>query len=317
MKRSILAVSFLLLCALATPAFASGVLVDSKGSVAVTMPGGKKAAAKTGVELPDGTKISVGAKGAASIMMMDGSIQEIGSGQNYTIGSASKPKGKQTVINGIALAINEATATSGGPTVHGMVKMGRLGPGEPKPALIDVGAGLGPKGTYPVETTIEMPFQIIFEWSANSKFDFKNPVIVVENSTNNKIATRKIIPQRNNMAISANELKLSAGNSYSWYFASDEKGKISGKSRHFNFSILSDAEKKRMDDDIAKVKAINISEDGKKFLTAQLYFRSKMIDAMVKELLPLWQKDRSDAVKKLLFMGYARMGLAEEAKKYQ
>jgi hypothetical protein len=112
-------------------------------------------------------------------------------------------------------------------------------------------------------------------------------------------------------------MQITSGNSYVWYLASNEKGKILGKSRRFNFSIISTANKKRLNEDRNKIEALNISSDGKRFLIAQLYFREKMLDTMVKTLLPLWEKDHSDAVKKLLFMGYARMGLTEEAKRFQ
>jgi len=317
MKYFVLAVSFLILCAFTYPAFASGVLVDTKGAVTVTLPDGKNAAAKTGVELPDGTKISVGKGSSASVMMMDGSIQEIGAGEKYTVGSTQKPGGQRTVIQGIALAMNEATETASGPTVHGMVKMGQLGPGAPKPGIISLGNALGPQGIFPVETTLDVIPEITFQWSKTAKIAFANPTIVIEDTTGKRILTKRISPANPQITVKAGELGLAPGNSYVWYLASDENGKILGKGRRNNFGIISAADKNKLDEDKNKIAAMGISEDGKKFLTAQLFYRVRMLDTMVRELLPLWQKDHADAVKKLLFLGYARMGLAEEAKKYQ
>jgi hypothetical protein len=317
MKISGFLVIVVMFCFFATPVFASGVLVDAKGTITLTMPDGKKAPTKTGVELPDGAKISVAKGAAASVMLMDGSIQEIGSGQTYTIGGRGKGATQRTMIQGIALAMNEATATSGGPTVHGMVKMTQLGPGAPKPGLLSLGNALGPQGIFPCETAIEMPGEIPFQWRDGSKIDFSNPVIVVEDNTGKQLVVKKITPTTSRIVINAGEMQITSGNSYVWYLASNEKGKILGKSRRFNFSIISTANKKRLNEDRNKIEALNISSDGKRFLIAQLYFREKMLDTMVKTLLPLWEKDHSDAVKKLLFMGYARMGLTEEAKRFQ
>lgn len=307
----------LVLCMVPTAALASGVLVDTKGNVTVTMPGGKNVAVKTGVELPDGAKISVGSGASASVMMMDGSIQEIGAGQKYTLGGTEKPGGQRTVIQGIALAMNEATATTSGPTVHGMVKMGRLGPGTPKPGLLFLGNSLGPQGLFPVGTTLDMASEITFRWSETAKIDFANPTIVVEDSAGKKVLARKISPATPQITVKTGDLGLEPGKDYAWYLASNEGEKYSAKGARNNFGILSASEKNRLDEDKNKVAAMKISDDGKNFLIAQLYFRSKMLDMMVKELLPLWQKDHSDAVKKLLYMGYGRMGMAQEAQKYQ
>jgi len=314
---SMLIAVLVFLCVFATSALASGVLVDAKGTITVTMPNGKRVAAKTGLELPDGTKVSAAASSGASVMLMDGSIAEIGAKQDFTVGKVVKSAGRRTVIEGIALAMNEATAAGSGPTVHGMVKMTQLGPGAPKARLSSIGSVLGPQGTYPVETTIELPAEITFEWRAGTKFNFANPVIVIEDSLNKKILIRKIAPSKSVITIKTDDLRLANGASYSWYFASDEKGKIMGKSRRFNFAVLSASEKRRFDEDKRKVETLQLSDDARRFLVAQLYFRARMMSAMVKTLLPLWEKDHADAVKKLLFLGYTRMGLSEEARKFQ
>lgn len=317
MKCFKLFVLVLMFCVFAWPAFASGVLVDAKGNVTVTTPEGKSAEAKTGLELPDGSKVSVGKNSSASLMMMDGSIEELGADQSITVGGQKQSAGKKTVIDGIALAMNEVSSGGAQPTVHGMVKMGRMGPGQPKPTISVSANQFGPEAIYPVQTTISDLSELTFLWKYGQKFDFKEPVIVINDVGNKQLAYKKISPQNGRLTASFAELKLSAGKRYSWYFASNEKGKMTPKSGRFNFTVLSPADKQKLDSDIAKVRAFNMSDDGKKFLIAQLYYRQQMIDSMVRELLPLWETNRTDAVKKLLNYGYLRMGQVEEAKKYQ
>ncbi len=306
------------MCAMAfsVPVFASGVIVDAKGKVSVAAPGGQNVSAKIGAELPDGTSVSVASGASASVMLMDGSIQEIGSGEKYTVGAAEKPAGKKTMIDGISLAMNEVAAGGAGPTVHGMVKMTKPGVNQPKPTLAGIGT-MGPEAIYPVETAIESTPEITFLWSQRIPLNFANPVIVVDDASKKRITYKKIAPANNRIAIKASELKLAPGKAYSWYFASNQNGKMSGQSRRFNFSVLSEAAQKKLNEDKAKVQALSISEEGKKFLTAQLYYRFKMTADMVRELLPIWQKNQTDTIKKLLFFGYAKMGQPEEAKKYQ
>lgn len=309
--------SILVISVISLAAFASGVIVDAKGNVTITLPNGKSSPAKVGTELPDGTKISTNDTSSASIMLMDGAIEEIGAKQNYTVGKKAKEAKSRTVIQGLALAMNEATATSSGPTVHGMVKMTQLGPNAPRPAPIALGNVFGPEGIYPAGTVIEIPKKLTFRWKMDSKFKFDNPVLVVEDASQKKLIIKKLSRSADNVTIKSKKMKLMPGGQYSWYFASRSNRKILGKSRRFNFATLSNAENNKLIQDSQKIAAMNMSQDGKQFLTAQLYYRAKMNDKMVKTLLPLWEKDHADGIKKLLYLGYLRMGQTINALKYR
>ncbi len=315
MKHTIQTIVLVTSLVFATSAFASGVLVGAKGAVNLSLPNGKATAAKTGVELPDGSKISVGKGGSASVMLMDGAIETLGSGQKYTVGQTDKSAGKRTVIDGIAIAMNEATASSSGPTVHGMVKMGQLGPGAPKPGIISAAGNQGLFAVYPINTAIGAAKQLTFKWNGGTQLKITNPTFIIEDGAGTRIVSMRADPAKGEVAADAS--KLLPGNKYSWYYAADEHGKLLQKSRRFDFAVISDAEKKKLEGDIARVNSLDMSEDGKKFLTAQLYYRTRMVDAMVKELLPLWRTNPSDAVKRLLYMGYVKMGQTKEALKYQ
>lgn len=317
MKHITAIVSVLIILIISPTLFAAGVIIDAKGKVNVTLPDGKSVPAKTGTELPDGTKISTDNNSSISIMLMNGAIEEIGIKQNYIVGAKEKEIKSKTVIQGLALAMNEATATSGGPTVHGMVKMTQLGPNAPKPVPISLGNVFGPEGIYPVGTTIEIPNKLTYVWKMDGKFNFSNPVIVIEDNSQKKLWVNKLSSTADKVTIKSKKMKLKPGKKYSWYLASRDNRKILGKSRRFNYSTLSDAEKNKLIRDSQKISTLNISQDGKEFLTAQLYYRAQMNDMMVETLLPLWEKNKTDAVKKLLYLGYIRMGQTHNALKYK
>jgi hypothetical protein len=306
-----------MICFFSAASHASGVIVDVKGNVNIQLPDGKTNEAKIGVELPDGAKISTDKSSSISVMMMDGSIVDIEEKKDYTIGVNNKKTSSKTVIDGLALAMNEASASFSGPTVHGMVKMTQLGPNAPMPSYISATNILGPYGIYPVETIIDLSDEIVFSWRMDKQLQFTNPVVVVENSKGKKLAIKTVSQKDTSAAMKVSRLKLQPGENYSWYLASNDKRRLTGKTRRYNFGILSTPDKIKLEQDKHKIMAMNISDDGKKFLIAQLYYRVKMNDAMVKTLLPLWEKEHSDAIKKLLRLGYSRMGQAQEMVKYQ
>lgn len=307
-------------CFATLPVFAGGVLVDVKGDVSVISSDKKESPAKIGMELSDGTKITTQKSSSASVMLMNGTIDKIDSKKTYTVGSEKQSVKNQTVIDGIALAMNEVIGNGSSSTIHGMVKMSRLGLGAPESKPFLVGDTFGPQGIYPVETAIVMPKEIYFHWKLG-KMDFPNPVVVVENDARQKIAVEKIGSPKSIILvpvyISLAKLKLVRGKSYSWYLASKTDKKFFGKSRRFNFSILSNEDEKRLNEDKQKIFAMDISDDGKNFLTAQLYYRFGMYHDMLNTLLPIWEKEKTDSVKKLLFFCYRHIGLEEEAAKFE
>ncbi len=297
--------------------FASAVIVDVKGKASIKLPDGKSLSPDIGIDLPDGTKIRTDDTSSLSLMLMNGTIDDISGKQSYTVGATANDGQKKTVLQGIALAMNEISSTGSGATVHGMVKMTNLGPEGPKPTFAPIPGSLGPQGTYPVNIALEPVDRITFRWEVGSKIDFTNPYVIIENDKKKIIATSPITPISTEVSIKNSLMKLQPGQRYAWRFASNEKGKYLGKSRKFNFSILSIPKKKTFNEDLAKLKTMKISDDGKLFLSAQLYFSYKMYDKMVECLLQLWDKNKTDVIKKELFMAYQRMGQTKEAMKYQ
>ncbi len=105
------------------PAFADpGVVIDAKGGVTLTQAG-KAGPAKTGAQFSDGDSIDVAKGGSATLMFSNGSMKKLSGGEKFTAAKASagQPKEK-SLIKGLSMAYNDATRTSSGPTVHGMVK---------------------------------------------------------------------------------------------------------------------------------------------------------------------------------------------------
>lgn len=111
-----------LLFVLLIPALAladPGVIVSAKGKVTVN-----QAPAKTGTKFSDGSLIDVGIGGAATLMFSNGEIKKLAGGEKYKAekSASGESAGGTPLIKGIAMAYNDATTKSSGPTVHGMVK---------------------------------------------------------------------------------------------------------------------------------------------------------------------------------------------------
>ncbi|MFH1874615.1 MAG: hypothetical protein ABH859_05450 [Pseudomonadota bacterium] len=307
----------LLLCLSTSLAQASAVIIDAKGKISIKTSDKKSVPAQIGQELPDGTQINPEKNSSISIMLSNGTIAEIASGQKYTVGKPGKAKQETTVIQGLALAMNEATATGAQPTVHGMVKMTTLGPGAPEPVVDSAGPGGDLRAEYPLNIALILPEAIDFSWNKDAKIDFPNPVLVIEDEQKKQLLVKNVDQKSSSLKINSHISKFQPGQNYSWYFASQTKGQIQGKTRRFNFSLLSRAAEQKLKSDLREIEKMNISKSGQDFLMAQLYFRAKMYDKMVEKLLPLWEQNKTDLLKKELFLGYHRLGKPSEAAKYQ
>jgi hypothetical protein len=64
---------------------------------------------------------------------------------------------------------------------------------------------------------------------------------------------------------------------------------------------------------------MGLDSDGRALLTAQVYYKYRQYKSMVDELLPVYktQNPPSDMVKKLLALGYEKMGRLEDAGKFR
>jgi predicted Zn-dependent protease len=119
-KKIMLTVLYLML---SFGAFAdSGVVIEAKGSVTINQ-GGKAVKAQTGAQFADGSIIDVANGGSATLMFSSGSTKKLASGEKYTAAKAAPGQSSGTpLVKGIAMAYNDATKASKGPSVHAMVK---------------------------------------------------------------------------------------------------------------------------------------------------------------------------------------------------
>ena len=280
-------------------AFASGVLVEAKGPVEVGISG-KKIKPKTGLELPDGSKVQVGKAASAQVMLLNGTIVSLATGESLTVGSKTTTRSKRTTINGIQIALNEASASGAGPTVQGMVKGNQLGLGRSKM----LGAStLGIDGLYPVNTTIEPTDSLTIRWSPEAKISWPHPVMVIENKEKKTIAVKPIIANANHIIISSSEAGLVPGGSYRWHLGSKQGDNVVVKSNHFPFRILADDAKQSMATDVATINGLGLtSSDGKNLLLGQVYYKHGLYQKAADTILPVYQSEKGDGVKHVLYV---------------
>lgn len=115
--------TFIIVTLLAMPVFANpGVIVEAKGGVTINQQG-KIIKAQTGAKFSDGVTIEVPKTGSATLMFSNGSIKKLAGGEKFVAAKTAPGQSSGgSIVNGIAMAYNDATKASKGPTVHGMVK---------------------------------------------------------------------------------------------------------------------------------------------------------------------------------------------------
>lgn len=313
MKRMFL-IGFIFALFIPSLASASGVLVDAKGKVDVTLPGGAPQPGRIGLELPDGSSVSVRSDGAASVMLESGAIDDIPQGEAYKVGSEAKGAKRIELGSGLAVAMRELAAAGKDPTVHGMVKAA-VGPR----GKIGLAAGFvagGINAVYPSGTSIRLGAIITFRWDPTPPVDWAKPAIVVDDANKQHIATRPVAAGSHELSIDSSNIGIKKGGAYSWYLATQE-GSLKGKTSRFEFRTLSGADEKQLDGDISKIRALDMSKDGKNLLIGQIYISRGLNDDAARTLDPLWQKLQPPFVKKLLRLAYSRMGRAKDAELFR
>lgn len=311
MKMLGIAVCLVVVLAAPSAAFASGVLVDARGKVEVRTKGGMPITGAVGLELPEGAVVTVAAGASAAVMLESGAIDQIGAGQSYTVGKEAPVEKKRTNLPaGVAVALRELAGSGEGPTVHGMLK--KAGPS----AAAQIPANLfGIAAIFPSLTGILLTPTIIFRWTPTPAVDWPHPALVIDDAAGKHIAVRPITPGSHELSVSAAAAGLKKGNRYSWYLATQE-GALNGKSGRFEFWTLSAAKEQELAASIARVRAMDMSEEGKALLIGQLDLGMGLNEEAVEVLRPLWQKTQAPFVKKLLWLGYGRMA-RPEAEKYK
>jgi|GEM_PF-1307956 hypothetical protein len=313
MKKIFVMVGVLVALAISSSALASAVLIDVQGKVKVTLPGKKSAPAVVGTELPDGSVVDVGKKAKASVMLESGAIDEIASGTKYKVGAKTKGTKRTDLGSGMALAMRELAASGEeGPVVHGMVRRQR-GPGR-IPTL-----GLGGNrvnARYPTGTAIRLGPSVKFRWSQRPPVDWPRPVLVIDDEAKRHIAIRSLKRGAVEHTVSSAKSGLAKGKNYSWYLAT-RKGELKGHTLRFEFRTLSSNDERNLDNKKARVMRLDMSNDGRQFLLAQLNFEYGLYNDAAEILEPMWKKQQAPFLRKFLYLCYARMGRGEEANRYR
>lgn len=299
----------LIVAALPVPALASGVLVDARGKVEVAVGKGPPFAGTIGQELPDGAVITVAAGGAAAVMLESGAVDQLAAGQAYTVGKEAPAAKRTSLAGGVAIAFRELAGSGEGPTVHGMLK-------KAAPQQFNVPSNLfGIAAVFPSQTAVRLGPTITFRWTESPAVDWPKPALVIDDAGGRRVAVRPIAPALHELIVDPAASGLQKGNRYSWYLATQEGG-VKGKTARFEFWTLSAAQGRELDATIARVKALDMSEDGKALLIGQMDLGLGLNEDAVKVLEPLWQRTQALFVKKLLWLGYSRMA-RPEAEKYR
>jgi len=305
-----------LLFLLPSLAFSSAVLLETTGKVDLK-PGGKGSAKpELGMELTDGTLITTAAGATATVMLMSSEIDKIASQSTYTVGAPPAPEVKKSIISGIALALNEATSDSEAAVAHGMVKMGRVGPGAPEVSPLAFG-GIGVTTYFPRYTAIGYSPTIVFRWN-HKGLNWTNPVLVIQDANKKMLKVVQLKRGLGEISVSSALVKWTKGASYGWYLGEKTADDVKGMTTIATFRILSDEEQKALYEDKRKVVALGLKNAASRaYILGQLYYKYGLYNDMIVSLRPLWEdKERSTTLKNLLYIGYKIMGMNDEAIKF-
>ncbi len=286
-------------------AHASAVLVDAKGAVTVTLPGKKATPATSGLELPKGAVVTTGAKASASILFASGAVDQVAAEKRYTVGQSSTEAKRTELGGGLGTAMRELAAAGQGPTVHGMVREAK----GPKKSGLGLALGPGAGGVTPLaprHTTVLLEKTLVFSWKG--KPDWSNPIFVIDTEKGAIVKTLPIQPGEQSLSKATAALGLKKGMDYGWYLGTQGKKGPTRKMARSPFTTLSAAEEKRYSAERAKLGSLGLGADGKAILEAQLDFQYGLYATMIETVSPVWAHNKSPFVKKLMYLGYHRMG---------
>lgn len=310
MKKRVLLITFFVVFSLPSLASAAGVLIDVAGRVDYTLPGKKSDLGKIGVVLPSGSIISVGEEGSAAIMFDNGDVDKILPGQSYTVGGKIKSNSTIALGNHVSMAMRELLNPS---ETLALPKEAR-GPFSNIPIKDTSFLGIG--ATFPINTSIRLEPKITFEWNDAQPVNWPQPVLVIDDAEKSHIVAKRISTGTREITIDTRLAGLKKGGAYSWYLASYAFG-IKGKTLRFEFSIVSEEDEKKIDTMIAKIQSLEIGEDGKKLLLAQLYLGLGLNYNAAQILESIIEGSQTPFTKKLLWFSYSKMGRITDAEKYK
>lgn len=315
MKKQFTLIIFALFTFITTNVFASAVIVDMTGSVKAKLPGKSEALATSGMELPDGTVVNVGGGAEASLLLDSGALDQLSSGSTYTVGKTSAGEKRTNLGSGIALAMRELSNEGEGPTVHGMVReTGTVVADRDKfkkskksnPNMVDA--------IFPRGTGVVVGSKITFKWENTPAVNWNAPVLIIDDASKKHIAVLPIAKDSTSLSTTVANAKIVRGAKYSWYLGTKSPG-VKGMTKRFEFWTLTTSKEGSLKGDLAKIRGLNMSNNGKGLLIAQTYYANGLYDDMVRELAPVYSKNKAPFIKKLLRDGYAKMGQSKRAPK--
>lgn len=165
----------------------------------------------------------------------------------------------------------------------------------------------GIEGIFPVFGKIVKPKQLTFRWQGKVKGEKPALFLFAEG----KIKQRALLlpVQAETVTLPVSESELPAGKVYHWYLGRIESGKHIGQSRVYAFEFLSKNQTRELTSQLTKLGDLP-------FLQAQIYYHYQLYHDMVGLLESLYSDNKTEGLKRLLFLGYVRLGRHGEAKKF-
>lgn len=204
-----------------------------------------------------------------------------------------------------------------GSTFEDALRAAKMGPPGVKAGLEIRPPEGGIEGIYPVAGLIDPGGNLHFQWQGE-KVKGKTPSFFFFEEERNGHQSFPIRSKDKSILLDAKELGLKPGENYRWYLGRMEKGKGIAQSRVYSFSLLQKKNRRALENDFKKLGAMNLAtSEGADFLRAQLFYQNKMYHDMVALLEPLYKIVRDKWLKRLLFLGYVRLGRHREAEKYR
>lgn len=166
----------------------------------------------------------------------------------------------------------------------------------------------GIEGIFPVYGNLQMSVPDFWFLWRGKKIKGEKPVLVFREQGGKTQKTWDVSGKTGGLLVRTRSLNLKRGKEYEWFLGRLEGEEVIAQSRVFRFRILSKEESRRLQKAIEQNKA--------KFLKAQIYFNYRLYHDMVALLEPRYKMAPSESLRKLLFLGYVRLGRHHEAKKF-
>lgn len=166
----------------------------------------------------------------------------------------------------------------------------------------------GIEGIAPVYGALEPSPTLSFEWRGKNILGDK-PAFIIFEAGGFHHQPYFVGRDAKRISFETKELGLQRGKEYRWYLGRLEKKELIAQSRVFTFRILSEKESKNLARELVEAKA--------GFSKALVYYKYQMYHSTVDSLKVLYRERPTSDIKRLLYLGYVKLGRPREAKKYE